>query len=239
MSVQEKLRQPHIENDDFIIEDPIAGLPPETRENVKQGEEMIKIATDFLERTGIKLALFEFNQDLLDNKGRLDTSSGLADDIKKDGTASLRYSAQLTLKWNTPENDFYTLRVGINGDLFDTYETEDGGEEHVKKIAMTMHHATNPTDPGDLVSQPIEFTGYFDIYDPEKAYGSNILFEAGISDNSDTEMNTENYIHLTELEDAREIGGSTFKNWTEANIAGFISFIRREQHRNPLILPAI
>jgi hypothetical protein len=45
-------------------------------------------------------------------------------------------------------------------------------------------------------------------------------------------------MELEEMDGIRDLGRNTFRDWAEANIAGFISFVRRELHQEPLIAPA-
>lgn len=207
-------------------------LPPEIQECAEQGEQIVNIATEFMEITGIKLALFEFNQDLLNNNGRINADNGFHY-IETNKGKSLIYYSRLTLKWATSEDNHYSLVVGIEGDLLETIETddEDEDEDHVRKLTITLRRAPNPTDAGLLVGRPIEFGSFFDIYDPEAISSSNSLAAL-----EDEEVDT--YIDLADKEGTEDIGGSTFKNWTEANIAGFITFIRRELRQDPLTTSA-
>ena len=233
MSVEQQLRQRHLERIiPNAVRKPITHLTPEQQAHIEDGMKMLDIAAEFLEVSGIKLALFEFNQDLLDNKGRISEDRGAHYTGNAEGE-SLTYHSSLTLKWQSPEEKFYALTIGVDGDLLDTLEIDGLGEDHAKNLSITLFQSGNPTDPGEQVGSTIVFGRYFDIYEPSAIDSVNTL------ESITNEKDAVNYVALEEKEDAEDIGKHTFKSWVEANIAGFVAYLQREQHQDPLCLPLL
>ena len=231
MSVQEQLARGNTERErPHGARDARRTLPPEFKELSMQGEQMANIADKFMEATGIKLALFEFNQDLLDNQGRINTYGGFRYIDPGDGE-SLVYYSYLNLTWRTPDETYYSLAVGVNGDLLDTFERE-GLEDHVRNLSIDLFQGKTPTGTKEQISTQRRFERYFDIFDPHSMDETNI--PNGLSSREEIER----YMELEEMDGIRDLGRNTFRDWAEANIAGFISFVRRELHQEPLIAPA-
>ncbi len=202
-------------------------LPAEIRELSEQAEGEVNTAEQFLEETGIRLALFEFNQDLLGNRGRVTTDSSFRYTEKAEGT-NLIYHSNLILKWGNIGQPYYSLVVGIEGDLLDTFEDEYGQEDYVKRLTMTLFQSSSPENRGQQVGPRIDFGRNFDIYDPLS------LSDSSIMDEFESEEDADKYIEMEEKEGTEDLGGNTFKNWVEVNIAGFISYMQREMHQDPL-----
>ena len=201
-------------------------LPPEIRKLSETAEEEMNAAEEFLSTTGIKLALFEFNQDLLGNRGRVTTNSMFY--YSEDGAGrKLVYRSNLILTWGNSDTN-YSLVVGVDGNLMDTFEDEYGGEDYTKNLTLRLFQGNRPGTIDRQIGPCIEFGSKFDIYDP------NSLNDSSVIDKIESEKDVDKYIEMGDKEGTKNLGGNVYKNWVEANIAGFISFMQREMQKSPL-----
>ncbi len=201
-------------------------LPPEIRKLSETAEEEMNAAEEFLSATGIKLALFEFNQDLLGNIGRV--TAGSMFHYSEDGEGrKLVYHSNLILTWGNSDTN-YSLVVGVDGNLMDTFEDEYGGEDYTKNLTLRLFQGNRPGIIDRQIGPCIDFGSKFDIYDP------NSLNDSSVIDQIESEKDVDKYIEMGDKEGTKNLGGNVYKNWVEANIAGFISFMQREMQKSPL-----
>ncbi len=215
--------------------------PEEVQELDQEAKEEMDAAGKFLEDSGIRLALFEFNQDLLNNRGRVKEEASFRYRVDEE-SESLIYHSSVLLSWRTQDRNYYTLIAQIEGDLLDTFPVDDEGREvkeipededeedyeesYRKRLTLSLFHSRNPDEKGRQIGQTIEFGGIFDIWDTERSRSTSVTYNL----NSEEEYGA--YHSIEKKEGTQDFETNLFKDWVESNIAGFISYARREQSRD-------
>ena len=220
-----RLRQEHVPA--RRLQDAVLPLPAEVREYNQQAEGEMNAAEHFLESSGMKLALFEFNQDMLGNKGRVMASSGFRYNNEGNEPQAM-YSSNLGLRWQSETGTFFTLVVSIEGDLLNTFETETGHEDYVKSLSMALFSSEEVDNAGDQVGPTVQYARKFDIYETPSP------FAAWDIDGVETEDEANKYMEIEEKEGTEDLGGNVYQDWVETNIAGFIRFFVRTKGHSPL-----
>ena len=202
-------------------------LPAEILEYNRQAEGEMNAAEHFFQSSGMKLSLFEFNQDMLDNRGRVIANGGFRY-TQEDDDPKVTYSSNLGLRWQSKTGTFFTVIVRIEGDLLNTFEIDGGHEDYVKSLKMAFFSSKEIGSVGEQVGPAIQYARAFDIYETPSPFASWEV--EGVK----TEEEIDKYMEIEEKEGTDDLGGNVYQDWVEANIAGFIRFFTRTTGESPL-----
>ncbi|HYM65550.1 MAG TPA: hypothetical protein VES68_03650 [Candidatus Sulfotelmatobacter sp.] len=144
-----------------------------TRETeTKRGYVAANQAIEFMRTSGIKLALIEFDQDVLHGKGKL-TTQVFSEHEKGETQDTLFYNAEMMLRWKKGllSPTFYALFVAISGDLYEGHIVKGVGQ-HRKTLSIDLMESRNESIMGTPGGLYVDYGNhYFDLENP----GSEIL----------------------------------------------------------------
>ncbi len=160
-SVSERLRKhPLIISGEFSVAE--ADLNPKVGRDteLQRGYQAADQAIEFMRTSGIKLALMEFNQDVLKGKGKLTTN--VFSTLEEGGHPSLFYASEMMLRWKkgvlSPR--FYTLFSLISGDLYEGTVVE-GTAQHKKTLSIDLMESPIQDELGTSNGLYVDYGNHF------------------------------------------------------------------------------